>query len=51
MTEENDKKTDRITVLAEDFTPAAMEFHRKNLFPHPNSPIRVPKNGVSKTGI
>ena len=24
MTEEKDKKTERITVLAEDFTPAAM---------------------------
>ena len=31
MTEENNKKTERITVLAEDFTPAAMEFHRKNM--------------------
>ena len=31
MTEEKDKKTERITVLAEDFTPAAMEFHRKNM--------------------
>ena len=31
MTEENDKKIERITVLAEDFTPAAMEFHRKNM--------------------
>ena len=29
MTEENSKKAERITVLAEDFTPAAMEFHRK----------------------
>ncbi len=31
MTEENSKKADRITVLAKDFTPAAMEFHRKNM--------------------
>tara|TARA_S200000501_G_scaffold373950_1_gene422365 strand:- start:23192 stop:23413 length:222 start_codon:yes stop_codon:yes gene_type:complete len=31
MTEENNKKIERITVLAEDFTPAAMEFHRKNM--------------------
>ena len=31
MTEEKDKKTERITVLAEDFTHAAMEFHRKNM--------------------
>ena len=31
MVEENNKKTERITVLAEDFTPAAMEFHRKNM--------------------
>ncbi len=26
-----DKKTDRITVLAKEFTPAAMEFHKKNM--------------------
>ena len=25
------KKIDRITVLAKDFTPAAMEFHKKNM--------------------
>ena len=31
MTEEKNKKIERITVLAEDFTPAAMEFHRKNM--------------------
>ena len=31
MVEENNKKTERITVLAKDFTPAAMEFHRKNM--------------------
>ena len=31
MTVENNKKIERITVLAEDFTPAAMEFHRKNM--------------------
>ena len=31
MTEENNKKLEIITVLAEDFTPAAMEFHRKNM--------------------
>ena len=31
MTEENNKKKEKITVLAEDFTPAAMEFHRKNM--------------------
>ena len=31
MTEENSKKAERITVLAEDFTSAAMEFHRKNM--------------------
>ena len=26
-----DKKIERITVLAKDFTPAAMEFHKKNM--------------------
>ena len=31
MTEENNKKIERITILAEYFTPAAMEFHRKNM--------------------
>ena len=31
MSEENNKKIESITVLAEDFTPAAMEFHRKNM--------------------
>ena len=31
MNSNNDKKTERITVLAKDFTPAAMEFHRKNM--------------------
>jgi hypothetical protein len=30
MSEKN-KKTDRITVLAKEFTPAAMEFHKKNM--------------------
>ncbi len=25
------KKIERITVLAKDFTPAAMEFHKKNM--------------------
>ena len=25
------KKIDRITVLAKDFSPAAMEFHKKNM--------------------
>ena len=27
----SDKKIERITVLAKDFTPAAMEFHKKNM--------------------
>ena len=27
----NEKKSERITVLAKDFTPAAMEFHMKNM--------------------
>ena len=31
MNSNNDKKAERITVLAKDFTPAAMEFHRKNM--------------------
>jgi hypothetical protein len=31
MNSESDKKVERITVLAKDFTPAAMEFHRKNM--------------------
>ena len=31
MNSSNEKKSERITVLARDFTPAAMEFHRKNM--------------------
>ena len=31
MNSSNEKKSERITVLAKDFTPAAMEFHRKNI--------------------
>ena len=26
-----DRNTERITLLAKDFTPAAMEFHKKNM--------------------
>ena len=28
---DNTKLPDRITVLAKEFTPAAMEFHRRNM--------------------
>ena len=28
---DSEKKIERITVLAKEFTPAAMEFHRKNM--------------------
>ncbi len=27
----SEKQPERITVLSEDFTPAAMEFHRRNM--------------------
>ena len=31
MSDDNKENPERITVLAKDFTPAAMEFHRRNM--------------------
>ncbi|MEG9862516.1 MAG: hypothetical protein V6Z81_08565 [Parvularculales bacterium] len=31
MSDKKDEWPERITVLAKDFTPAAMEFHRRNM--------------------